>query len=219
MRKAIPIEKRYGVALWRLPTGNSFRSVAKTSQIETATAMELFQRDCNCKISKYGTHIFIQTPENERKFDYYCRKQRYSINTQDAFGSNLIFLNVSTVFPGSMHYSRVLKNSSLFHEAGEEVILSNPTDVIEKTKVGPVLVGDGRYPLNKWLIKPYTFSPALSQKKRNLIKPYLQLELMSIDPLEFAGQDEDVYLNNFTTVLKTFPMLLLCVLHCINFVN
>ena len=70
--KAIPIEKCVGVALWRLATGNSFRSVAKStavkithdcmiwissnfitfpqSQIETATAMELFKSGCNCKI-------------------------------------------------------------------------------------------------------------------------------------------------------------------------
>ena len=99
MRKTIPIEKRVGVVLWRLVTGNSFCSVAKTfaivkstavkithneivrissnfikfpqSQIETATAMELFKSDCNCKIRQtvgaiYGSHIFIQTPENER---------------------------------------------------------------------------------------------------------------------------------------------------------
>ena len=42
------------------------------SQIETATAMELFKSDCNCKIPQtvgaiVGTHIFIQTLENERK--------------------------------------------------------------------------------------------------------------------------------------------------------
>ena len=60
-----------------------------------------------------------------------------------------MFLNVSTGFPGSLHDSRVLKNTSLFHEAVEENILSNPNDVIEKTKVGTVLLGDRGYPLNK----------------------------------------------------------------------
>ena len=65
-----------------------------------------------------------------------------------------MFLNVSTGFPGSIHDSRVLKNCSLFYEAEEGNILSNPTHVIEKTKVGPVLLGDGGYPFNKWLIKP-----------------------------------------------------------------
>ena len=29
-RRAIPIEKRVAIALWRLSTGNSFRTVAKT---------------------------------------------------------------------------------------------------------------------------------------------------------------------------------------------
>ena len=53
-------------------------------------------------------------------------------------GSNLMFLNVSAGFPGSMHDYKILKNSPLFHEAEEGNILSNPTDVIEKTKVGPV---------------------------------------------------------------------------------
>ena len=56
------------------------------SQLETAKAIENFKQDCNCKIPPAlraidDTHIFIQTPENERKYDYYCRKQRYSINT------------------------------------------------------------------------------------------------------------------------------------------
>ena len=103
MQKTIPIEKCVGVVLWRLATGNSFCSVAKTfaivkstavkithnlydetvrissnfikfpqNQIETATAMELFKSDCDCKIRQtvgaiYGSHIFLQTPENERK--------------------------------------------------------------------------------------------------------------------------------------------------------
>ena len=112
LRKAIPLEKRVGVALWRLAAGNSFCSFAKTfaignstavkitydfydkivwissnftnfpqSQIEAPTAIKLFKSDCNFKFLKTvgaidGTHIFIQTPENERKFDCCCRKHR-----------------------------------------------------------------------------------------------------------------------------------------------
>ena len=99
-----------------------------------------YKSDCNCKIPQTvvaidGTHIFIQTPENESKFDYYCRKQKYSINTQAVVGSNLMPLNVSTGFPGSISDSIGLKKSSLFDEAQEGNILSNPTDVIENTKV------------------------------------------------------------------------------------
>ena len=171
LRKVIPVAKRVGVALWRLVTGNSFRSVSKMfaiskstavklthnfcdeivqissnfiklpqSQIETATAMKLYKlykSDCNCKIPQtvVAIDIFIQTSENESKFDYYCRKQKCSINTQAVVGSNLMPLNVSTGFPGSISDSIGLKNSSLFDEAEEGNILSNPTDVIENTKV------------------------------------------------------------------------------------
>ena len=35
----------------------------------------------------------------------------------------------------------------MFPEYEEGNIMSNPTDVIEKTKVGHVLLGDGGYPL------------------------------------------------------------------------
>ena len=48
---------------------------------------------------------------------------------------------------------------------------SNPTDVIEKTKVGCVLLRDRGYPLNKWLMKLYTLSPALSPQEKKLKKP------------------------------------------------
>ena len=60
-----------------------------------------------------------------------------------------MFPNFSAGFAGSMHDSRVLKNCSLFDKAKEENILSNSTDVIEKTEVGPVLLGDWKYPLYK----------------------------------------------------------------------
>ena len=53
-----------------------------------------------------------------------------------------MFLNVYAGFPGSMHDSRFLENFSLLSEAEEGNILSNRTDVIEKTKVGPVLLGN-----------------------------------------------------------------------------
>ena len=108
-----------------------------------------------------------------------------------------------------MHDSRVLKSSSLFHEAEKENILSNPNDVIERTKVGPVLLGDGGYPLNKCLIKPYTFSTALSPQRKKFNKALSSARVIVERAFEFLRQDGDAYLNNLTTVLKTFPMLLL----------
>ena len=198
MRKATPIEKRIPVALWRLSTGNSFRTVLKTLaigksaavtithefcteiftlspkfimipvlQLETEKVIENFKQDCNYKIPQAlgaidGTHIFIKTPEKEQKYDYYCRKQLYSVNTQAIVGANLLFLDVPTGFPGSMHDTQVLKHSSLFLRAEQNAILKNCEDIINNLRARPLLLGDSRYLLCKWLMKPYSFTPALN---------------------------------------------------------
>ena len=91
------------------------------SQLESAKAIENFKQDCNCKtpqalVAINGTHIFIQTPENERKY-YYFRKQRYCNNTQVVVQANLLFLDIATGFPGNMHDSRILRTCSLFRSA------------------------------------------------------------------------------------------------------
>ena len=114
-RKSIPIEKRVAIAIWRISTGNSFRTVSKTfavgkstsviitrefcreitrissqfikfpkSRKETAKEIENFKVDYSCKIPQVvgaidGTHIAIQAPMNDSKFDYYCRKQMYIV--------------------------------------------------------------------------------------------------------------------------------------------
>ena len=112
------------------------------SQLETAKAMEDFKQDCNCKIPQAlgpigGTHIFIQTLENKRKYDYYCRKQCYSVNVQAIVGVNLLFLHVGIGFPGSMHDSQVLRHSSLFQRAEHNEVLKNLEDIIDICRSTP----------------------------------------------------------------------------------
>ena len=40
--------------------------------------------------------------------DYFCRKQKYTVNTQAVVGAGGIFLDVVTGFPGSINDARVL---------------------------------------------------------------------------------------------------------------
>ncbi|XP_066911979.1 uncharacterized protein [Clytia hemisphaerica] len=60
LRKAIPIEKRVGVALWRLSNGNSFRCIEKTFGVGKSTAVEISAEFCRelFRIS----HLFIKFP-------------------------------------------------------------------------------------------------------------------------------------------------------------
>ena len=130
-KKSISAQKRVAIALWRLSTGNSFRTIAKTFVVEKSTAVsitkyfckemrqlskeyikfpvtsdevenaiEKFKTCCNSKIPQSlgaidGTHIYIKTSQCDSKYDYFCRNQRYSINTQAVAGDNLLFHRIS----------------------------------------------------------------------------------------------------------------------------
>ena len=134
-RKSISAQNRVAIALWRLSTGNFFRTIAKTFAVgkstavsitkgfckemrqlskeyikfpvtsnEVENAIEKFKTCCNSKIPQSlraidGTHIYIKTSQCDSKYDYFCRNQRYSINTQAAVGDNLLFLDLATGFP------------------------------------------------------------------------------------------------------------------------
>ena len=174
--RAIPIEKCSAIALWRLSTGNSFRTTAKTFAVgkskavqitskfikfpntrkETAKAIEKFQTLCQCQILQAlgaldGTHIPNIAPIVEGKTDSCSRKQCYTISTQATVGEDLIFLKVATGFPGSCHDSRNLRNPSLFRRAENRENLVQPENVVQNSRIRPLLLSDGAYPLLLWL--------------------------------------------------------------------
>ena len=189
-RRAIPIEGRVAIAVWRLSTGNSYRSVASTFGCGKSTAIEITRDFCKiitrlspryikfpqtpeetaraiqsfkeiCKIPQAlaavdATHIAITAPNSPSKVDYYSRKQRYTINTQAVADDSLMFLDVSTGYPGSIHDARVMRNSSLFRKANRGDILSHPTKLVGQNIVRPLILGDGAYPLCDWLVKPFS---------------------------------------------------------------
>ena len=80
-----------------------------------------------------GTNIPIVAPNVDGKTDYFSQKQRYTISTEGLFGSNLVFLDVATGFPGSCHNARNFRNTSLYTQAENGKILTKPEDVIENS--------------------------------------------------------------------------------------
>ena len=200
-RKSIPVQKRVTIALWRLPTGNSFRTIAKTfvagkstavsitkdfckemrqlskeyikfpvTSDEVENAIEKFKTCCNSKIPQSlgvidRTYIDIETPQCDSKYDYFCRKQRYSINTQAVVGGNLLFLDLATEFPRSLHDSRLLRHTSLFIKANDKEILAEPEKLIDNLTVRPLILGDGGCPLTSWLVHSYNFTQTLTSQE------------------------------------------------------
>ena len=107
--------------------------------LETALATTSFQEFSDCAIPKVvgavdGTHIEILAPSSESKLDYFSRKQKYTINSQAVVGSNLMFLDVSTGFPGSVHDTRMLGASTLYQKCEANELLTRSEKIIEEMR-------------------------------------------------------------------------------------
>ena len=115
--------------------------------MEVVLEIQKFQDSVNCKIPQTvgaidGTHIEINSPTGDSKIDYFNRKQRYSTSTQAVVGGNLTFLDIATGYPGSIHDARILRDSTLYIQAERNILLTEPTDVIDGYKIKPLLIGD-----------------------------------------------------------------------------
>ena len=97
-----------------------------------------------------GTHVEIIAPETST-VDFFNRKQRHSIGCQGICDGELRFISMSTGFPGSVHDSRILRNTWIHQAANNRNILTYPEfDISENFSIKPYLVGDAAYPLSEW---------------------------------------------------------------------
>lgn len=88
------------------------------------------------------THIRITKP-SEHGDEYYNRKGYFSINVQATCNAKEEFTSIDAQWPGSVHDSRILKNSAIY------VQMNN------MRHNNMVLLGDSGYGINRWLMKPY----------------------------------------------------------------
>ena len=180
LRKAIPLNERVGIALWRLGTGNSYRTTGITFGQGKSTVIKICEdfmetlvrrknefikfpedtRDVTQAIRKMediagfpnavgaidGSHISIKAPRINHE-DYFNRKQNYSINLQGVVDADGKFIDVSIGWPGSIHDARVLRLSTLYRRAENDVILTEPVRHINGVCVRPLLIGDSAYTL------------------------------------------------------------------------
>ena len=101
---------------------------------------------------------------------------KYSISTQVVVGGNLKFLDIATGYPSSIHDARILRESALSIQAERNILLTEPTDVIDGYKIRLLLIGDGAYPANTWLVKPFSNNLNPSKNRKNSTGTHLQQE-------------------------------------------
>uniref|UniRef100_A0A668AYU4 DDE Tnp4 domain-containing protein n=1 Tax=Myripristis murdjan TaxID=586833 RepID=A0A668AYU4_9TELE len=101
-----------------------------------------------------GSHIPIIAPQ-EYRTDYYNQKGWYSIVLQAVVDGRGLFWDISVGKSGSVHDATVLRASLLWSMITSENLFPPVTRSLGGEDVGYFLVGDGAYPSQPWLVKPY----------------------------------------------------------------
>ncbi|KAL2089152.1 hypothetical protein ACEWY4_016051 [Coilia grayii] len=112
-----------------------------------------------------GSHIPIIAPEDYAS-DYFNRKGWHSIVLQGVVNGKGQFWDVCVGFPGSVHDARVLKQSELWKRLGDGQILNMQKQNIAGHEIGHFLIGDPAYPLQTWLMKPFSDTGRLTQEQQ-----------------------------------------------------
>ncbi|KAG6932907.1 hypothetical protein G0U57_020375, partial [Chelydra serpentina] len=150
MRAALTIQKRVAIALWKLATPDSYRSVANQFGVGKSTVgvavMQVAHAIVDLLLSKVvtlgdvqviidgfaamgfpncggaidGTHIPILGPEHQGS-QYINRKGYFSMVLQALVDHKGRFTNINVGWPGKVHDARVFKNSGLFRQLQQGV--------------------------------------------------------------------------------------------------
>lgn len=99
-----------------------------------------------------GSFIPIPAPSEDQE-SYFNRKKFHSIILQEVAGPDMKILDCNIGWPGSVHDSRVLRNS---------LLLQNSKDLFAPHFY---LLGDAAYPIKPWLMVPYKNNGKLSQQQ------------------------------------------------------
>ncbi|XP_051996795.1 uncharacterized protein zgc:113227 isoform X1 [Xyrauchen texanus] len=188
-RLCIPVRKRIAIALWKLATGNEYKSASQLFGVGVSTVFNCVQDFCNgiikvllpvhikfpdsrklvemadCFEDRWkvpqcvgvidGSHIPIIAPE-ENPRDYFNKKGWHSIVIQAVVDGEGLFWDLCVGNPGSIHDAGILKHSQLWNMLKDGQLMSQNKVNISGHNVGHYLIGDSAYPLQNWLMKPFS---------------------------------------------------------------
>uniref|UniRef100_A0A3Q3ECV4 DDE Tnp4 domain-containing protein n=1 Tax=Labrus bergylta TaxID=56723 RepID=A0A3Q3ECV4_9LABR len=104
-----------------------------------------------CTDATGGSHIPIIAPQGYH-CDYFNRKVWHSIILQGVVDGKGLSCSVNAGLPGSMHDASVLRLSTLWENVGG-------------VNVGYYILGDSAYPLQNWLLKPFSNNGCLTAEQ------------------------------------------------------
>lgn len=101
-----------------------------------------------------GSHIRINRPAKNQE-EYCNRKGFHSVLLQAIVNHRKMFIDVVCGEPGSLHDSRMLKRSSIYHKGQESNLFGKY-----------FLLGDSAYPSLKWLVPPFKDNGNLTENEK-----------------------------------------------------
>ena len=148
------------------------------------------------------THIAIKKPSIHGD-EYVNRKGYASVNEQATCNAEEMFTSVDVTWPGSVHDSRIWKNSNVYR-------------IMKDSNAHPILLGDAGYGLSPFLMTPFKVPNTPAQKAFNKV---LTQERVIIE--RCFGQLKQwfpILQNKVHMGLKKIPTLIICccVLHNIS---
>ena len=113
-----------------------------------------------------GTHIPVCVP-TENHTDYYNCNGFYSMLIQGLVNASYCFLDIYICvgWPGSVHDARVFVHSSLYKKITDNQLIPDKTERIGSVDVPLYMIVDSAYPLQSWLVKPFSYSSDLTTQQ------------------------------------------------------
>lgn len=185
MRAPLSVEKRVGIALWKLATTECYRSVANHFGVGRSTVGEVFIEVClaiekllfkkvvalkdskevmvgfaemgfpNCVGVMDRTHIPIIC--TVRKGTSVNQKGFFPMSMQGMVDHKGRFIDIELSWCGKEKDTSFFRNLALCEAMDQgSFVPGNPTMAIGDVEIPPLILGDTSYPLKKWLMIPFT---------------------------------------------------------------
>ncbi|CAB3997762.1 Hypothetical predicted protein [Paramuricea clavata] len=114
-----------------------------------------------------GCHIPIKCPAGglEACKKYHNFKNFYSVVLMAMVDSNYRFVWASCGFPGNSHDLIIFQSTELWNNITEKGAIPNIGQTVGTTTIYPLILGDSAFPLQSWLMKPYTNAVLTNEQK------------------------------------------------------
>ena len=115
-----------------------------------------------------GCHIPIKCPSGglQASKEFHNFKNFYSVVLMAIVDSNYRFVWASCGFPGNSHDSIIFQSTELWSNITEKDAIPNIGQTVDKIIIYPLLLGDSAFPLQTWMMKPYT-NAVLTKQQTN----------------------------------------------------